>query len=228
MYSVAAGSSPAASRPVAADPATLELNLSAVIFLVPPLSTGNAALRVAMTQVPFDIYAGLFSVAELADMAGIERPVVDVWTARGVLVPARRERPGAAKGKKSSARRGRPVFSCRDVFKARLVQQLFGSLAVTSRDASSIVEAAEEAPSLADKVAGGEWMYACARAIERGKSQTVYAYAARRNGKWQLDVHVGRHGAEPCFGWAKPHLFVPMSELFTDAYVKCKAVLGQN
>lgn len=171
-------------------------------------------------HIPFDIYAGLFSVAELADMAGVDRPIVDVWVARRILVPARRERPGLPKTKKSSARRGRPVFSCRDVFGAMLVRQLSESLGMSSTDASSII-------GLVNIVKGGEWMHACARGVESGKPLTAYAYAARQKGKWQVDVHVGRHGAEPCFGRDRPHLLIPMSGLFTDAYNKCKAVLGQ-
>jgi len=52
----------------------------------------------------------------------------------------------------------------------------------------------------AETVSGGEWMYACARSIERGDPLTIYGYAAPLKGKWLFDMHVGARGTEPCFG----------------------------
>ena len=92
-------------------------------------------------QPPFDIYAGLFSPGEISEAAGVSRPIIDVWVNRGVIAPTRRERPTGRKPRprgKSAARRGRPLFSCRDVFKATLVRVLAERLALGSTDSSLV------------------------------------------------------------------------------------------
>jgi hypothetical protein len=141
---------------------------------------------------------------------------------------------------KSPARLGRPLFSCRDVFKATLVRVLAEQLAFGSTDSSLVAAKAgaaklpkgvamklsADAADIASVAAGGEWMFACARGIERGKPLIIYGYTARVEGDWVFDMHVGALGAAPCFGWDAPHLFVPMSSLFADVYGKCKALLG--
>ena len=85
---------------------------------------------------------------------------------------------------------------------------------------------------LADAPAyGGEWMWAMARSIERGKPFYIYAYATRSDQKWQFDMHIENPGAErpnelPCFGWKVPHIFVPVGEIFIAVYNDCKKLLG--
>jgi hypothetical protein len=201
-------------------------------------------------QSPFDIYAGQFSVGELAELTGVSRPIIDVWCNRGVIEPTRRERPTgrkprprtkSAKAARPEARRGRPLFSCRDVFTASLVRTLAERLAMGSTDSSRVAGVAKLPKDLASKLslnadaagiasvaAGGEWMWACARGIERGKPLIIYGYASRVKGKWEFDMHVGLAGAEPRFGWHTPHLFVPMSAVFAEAYGKCKTLLASD
>ena len=195
-------------------------------------------------QPSFDLYAGLFSVGELAELTGVSRPILDVWGNRGVIAPTRRELPTGRKPRprnKLTARRGRPLFSCRDVFTVSLVRVLAERLALGSTDSSRVVDVAKspkrllsklslgaDAAGIASIAAGGEWMWACARGIERGKPLVVYGYAARIEDEWVFDMHVGAPGAEPCFGWDVPHVFVPMSSLFAEAYGKCKALLAAS
>lgn len=195
-------------------------------------------------QPSFDIYAGLFSVGELAELTGVSRPILDVWGNRGVIAPTRRELPAGRKPSprsKSTARRGRPLFSCRDVFTVSLVRVLAERLALGSTDSSRVVDVAKlpkhllsklslgtDAAGIASIAAGGEWMWACTRGIERGKPLVVYGYASQVKGKWAFDMHIGAPGAEPCFGWDAPHVFVPMSSLFAEAYGKCKELLAAS
>jgi len=72
----------------------------------------------------------------------------------------------------------------------------------------------------------GEWMWAVARAFERGRSLPVYLYASRPRRKWQFDMHVGNIGEQPCFGWEVAHIFIPVSDIFIGVYVECKKFLG--
>ena len=71
-------------------------------------------------------------------------------------------------------------------------------------------------------------MHAVARSIENKaeKPITIYAYATRQRGRWQIDAHVGATGAAPCFGWATPHLFGPVSALFDQVYRACRDLLA--
>jgi hypothetical protein len=195
-------------------------------------------------EPPFDPYAALFSVAEVAEMAGVPRPIVDVWVTRKVIEPTRRQRPAAgkrysAKKKKVTPRVGRPLFSCRDVFKALLVRVLADELALASPESSGVatlVALAKVADvvddgkrglvEIADVAAGGEWMWAVGRSIERGQSLNVYAYANRHGGEWRLDMHFGALGATPCFGWNVPNIFIPVGDIFAEAYRKCRELVG--
>jgi hypothetical protein len=85
---------------------------------------------------------------------------------------------------------------------------------------------------LADTVAmRGEWMWAMARSVERGKPFYVYAYTAPSEGKWLFDVHIENPDVEhpsepPCFGWNVPHIYVPVGEIFIAVYNDCKKLLG--
>jgi hypothetical protein len=185
----------------------------------------------------FDLYAPLFSAAEVAQIAGVPRPIIDVWVNRKVIQPTRRQRPAisqrrASKNKGRHSRIGRPMFSCRDAFKAMMVRALAEWLTLGSPESSSIASNAEatklhrESARVAEVAVGGEWMWACARSSERGKLLNIYAYASRNAGHWEFDMHVGVAGEAPCFGWERPHLFVPISLLFQRTYEKCKQLLA--
>lgn len=181
-------------------------------------------------QPPFDLYAPLFSVAEVAEIAGVSRPIVDVWVTRDVIKPTRRQRPAArkrysGKGKRVTQRVGRPLFSCRDIFKALLVRVLADEQALAS-PVSSLVATLTAVAKVADVVDGGEWMWAVARSIERGQPLSVYAYANRNGGEWRLDMHIGALGAAPCFGWKVPNVFIPVGDIFSEAYSKCRQLVG--
>ena len=185
---------------------------------------------------PFDIYAGLFSVNELAASVGISRTIIDVWVTRGVISPTRRESPKGRKTNprtKTASRQGRPLFSCRDIFKAILIRTLAGHINMGSTDSSKLVgqfaqALLPESIAVAEVASGGEWMWACARSIERGAPLVVYGYATQSKGKWQFDMHVGDQGAAPRFGWDVPHVYVPMSVVFREAYGKCLLLLGHD
>ena len=88
---------------------------------------------------------------------------------------------------------------------------------------------ASAALDLAETVAtSGEWMWAVARAFEKGKDLHVYLYAARTNQKWQFDMHAGNPGEPPSFGWNVPFIYVPLSEIFIGVYTACKRLLSEQ
>src|SRR5690242_17417802 len=87
---------------------------------IKPMSAGAA----------FDLYVGQFTTGEVAQVCGVSRPVIDMWGTRGFIEPTRRERPIAGrqasttKERRSRTSKGKPLFSARDMFKARLLQVL--------------------------------------------------------------------------------------------------------
>jgi hypothetical protein len=181
-------------------------------------------------QPPFDPYAALFSAGEVAEMSGVSRAIIDVWVTRTVIEPSRRQRAPIRKRspnkKRVAPRVGRPVFSCRDVFKVLLVRVLADRLTLASPESSRVARLAELA-KIADAVTGGNWMWALARSIERGNPLRLYAYATRSDGEWSLDMHIGEFLAAPKFGFDVPHIFVPMTVLFDEAYQKCRQLVGE-
>jgi hypothetical protein len=192
----------------------------------------------------FDIYAGQFAAGEAAAMLGIKGPVLAMWGQRGLWEPTRREGASERRGHRTSSKRGspkgKPLFSARDIFKARLLHMLSGQMGLhlgkSLEVAQEVRETAEhvaelvsaiEAAELADTVAmTGEWMWAVARAYERGQPLHVYVYASRPGPKWQFDMHVGERGEPPSFGWAVLHLYIPASDIFIAIYNDCKKLLG--
>ena len=156
--------------------------------------------------VAFDLYAPQFALNAAAKIAGVNRAVFDMWLNRGYI--------------RRSNDTGRPLFSAREIFKAKLLQDLSSRIAL-----SDYKEVAEAARIVADT---GEWMRFVARGIESGKPRVVYVYAARIDGKWKFDMHIGKRGKRPCFGWEHPHVFVPMAEIFGSVYVECKKILDDD
>jgi hypothetical protein len=60
------------------------------------------------------------------------------------------------------------------------------------------------------------------------KGSRCYAYATRAGGDWKFDLHVGKAGNAPCFGWDVPPVYLPISTVFPDVYLKCKRIrLGE-
>ena len=82
----------------------------------------------------FDLYVGQFTTGEVAQVCGVSRPVIDMWGTRGFIEPTRRERPIAGrlpsttKERRSRTSKGKPLFSARDMFKAKLLQVLAAQL----------------------------------------------------------------------------------------------------
>ena len=185
----------------------------------------------------FDLYVGQFTTGEVAQVCGVSRPVIDMWGTRGFIEPTRRERPIAGrlasttKERRSRTSKGKPLFSARDMFKARLLQVLAAQLGIALSDSVLVARKAEkaliDAAQIADSVArSGEWMWATARSVEQGESLYIYAYATRSEQKWLFDMHIINPGKPPSFGWDVPHLYVPMSAIFIAVYTDCKKFLG--
>jgi hypothetical protein len=195
--------------------------------------------------VAFDLYVGQFTAGEVAEVCGVSRPVVDMWGVRGFLSPTRREqttRPGRPRKKagKPKASKGRPLFSARDIFKARLMRVLALQLGLGLNDSVLVAAAAEkekidesnnrsvvkDAAGIAEKLADLEWQWAVARSIERGQPMFIYAYTTREGEAWRLDMHVGRQIEPPSFGWDVPYIYIPVSEIFAFVYAESKKLLG--
>jgi hypothetical protein len=190
-------------------------------------------------QPALDIDAALFTVLELAQVAGISRSAIDMYLHREVLIPTRRERTSSltrktkARGRKTN--QGRPMFSVVIIFKARLIRELGNALGLGPSESSLASDKAVDAEIPARELkaakvpeiaAGRNWMWACARGIENNQPLNIYAYAARSADKWLFDMHVGEEGVRPSFGWAAPHIYVPMSEIFIAVYNECKNIAG--
>ena len=88
----------------------------------------------------FDLHVGQFTTGEVAQVCGVSRPVIDMWGTRGFIEPTRRERPIAGrlasttKERRSRTSKGKPLFSARDMFKARLLQVLAAQLGIALSD----------------------------------------------------------------------------------------------
>jgi hypothetical protein len=208
------------------------------------LSPPKGKVKLMIAGVAFDIYAGQFAAGEAAVMLGIKGPVLAMWGQRGLWEPTRREGAPERRGHRTSSKRGspkgKPLFSARDIFKAHLLHMLSEQMGMRLSKSVEVAEevkeprervaelvSAIEAAELANTVAmTGEWMWAVARAYERGKRLHVYLYASRPNLKWQFDMHVGELGEPPCFGWEMPHLYLPVSDIFITVYTACKKLLG--
>jgi hypothetical protein len=183
-------------------------------------------------QPAFDIDAALFTVTELAQVSGISRSAIDMYLHRGVLTPTRRERTSSptrkTKGRGRKATHGRPMFSVVIIFKARLIRELGNAVGLGPSESSLASDAAvnAEIPTRERKPAGGNWMWVCARSVEKNQPLNIYAYAARSDDKWLFELHLGEKGALPRFGWARPHIYVPLSEIFIAVYNECKNIAG--
>jgi DNA-binding transcriptional MerR regulator len=198
-----------------------------------------------IATVAFDLYGAQFSVGEAATILGVKPSVLAMWGQRGLGSPTRREGGADAKGKKKKGTRlGKGRFSARELVKLR-TQQILSDMGFSLSETVPVGEevkitppsvaqhlSAMEAAEIADAVATkGEWMWAMARSIERGKPFYIYAYATRAGGKWDFDMHIEKSGVDkpsesPCFGWDVPHIYVPVGKIFSAVYDDCKKLLG--
>jgi hypothetical protein len=184
-------------------------------------------------QAAFPLDAPLFTSAELAEVSGLARSMVDVWVSRGLLEPTRREQsPRRTKGRVRKGH-GRPMFSAIAIFKVRLACELGRHLGIGlsewvpfGNDMAKALEAASDTTKITDLVAGGNWMWAVARGIENGKPFKISGYATQVKGKWVFDPRLGSERSDPSFGLDVPHLFIPMSSIFAMVYGDGKKLLG--
>jgi hypothetical protein len=194
--------------------------------------------------VPIDPYVARFTAGEASIILGLDGATLATWGKRGFIIPTRREQgAGSAAGKKRNKKnspKGKSLFSVRDLVMIRVLhlcsQQMSLALSVSAKLGDDVKKthqpaaraiAAMEAARVSEAVAmHGEWMWAVARAYERGEKFAVYIYAARPHLKWEFDMHVGDLGQRPSFGWEVPHIYVPASDIFIPIYVECKKLLG--
>jgi hypothetical protein len=197
----------------------------------------------------FDLYKPLFTAGKVADLCGVNRPVIDTMGTRGFIRASGREHATQPQPKKKGrpAEKGRPLFSARDVLKVRLMRVLADETDYALTESKGMAAWAEETSEADQKKIAeyeasismladaptyqGEWMWFLARTIERGRPALIYAYATRAGGKWQFDMHVENPGVEkpsepPCFGWDVPHIYVPVGKIFSAVYNDCKKLLG--
>jgi hypothetical protein len=198
----------------------------------------------------FDLYKPLFTAGKVADLCGVNRPVIDTMGTRGFIRASGREHATQpqpkTKGRGPTAK-GRPLFSARDVFKVRLMRVLAEEADYALTESKGMAAWAEETSEadqkkiaqyeasmsmLADEPTyQGEWMWGMARSVERGNPFSIYAYATRAGGKWRFEMHIENPGVDkpnetPCFGWDVPHIYVPVGKIFKAVYDDCKKLLG--
>jgi hypothetical protein len=186
---------------------------------------------VKIEQPAFDLDAALFSSGELAQVAGLSRAMVDLWVSRGLLEPTRRER--AERRTKGRVRKGhgRPMFSAGAIFKVRLTLELGRHLGIGRSEWVPLGKTVEEAQvaniaEAADRVAGGNWMWAVARGVENEKPFRIYTLATYCNGEWLFDMQLGDQSHMPSFGQDVPYLVIPTWKIYEAVYVACKELLG--
>lgn len=164
---------------------------------------------------PINIELPLFSVAELAHVAGLGRGLVDLWVHRGLIKPSRVDRLTI---------RTRSSFSIATIFETKLVRVLGDRLALGVSDAGGVAHKIAEAV-VDDK----KWMFNAARHAERGKVFALFAVVSRSGDCWQSVLHVGSDNIRLEFGKDVPEIVAPIGELFYPLYNGCKAILaGQS
>jgi hypothetical protein len=186
---------------------------------------------VKIKQPAFDLDAALFSSGELAQGAGLSRAMVDLWVSRGLLEPTRRER--AERRTKGRVRKGhgRPMFSAGAIFKVRLTLELGRHLGIGRSEWVPLGNTVEEAQvaniaEAADRVAGGNWMWAVARGVENKKPFRIFTLATYSDGEWLFDMQLGDQSHKPSFGQDVPYLVIPTWKIYEAVYVACKELLG--
>jgi hypothetical protein len=198
--------------------------------------------RKMIAGVAFDLYAGQFSVGEAATILKMKPSVLAMQVQRGLISPTRRE--VAAGSRKKRERQGKTRLSLRELMKVD-TQNALASMGFSLTESVPVGDKMKrttehvaarlftlEAIEVADRISTtGEWMWAMARSIERGKPFYIYAYAARQKSGWELDMYIENPGVvkpsqPPCFGWDVPHIYLPVSAIFTTLYSDSKKVLG--
>jgi hypothetical protein len=185
---------------------------------------------VKIKQPAFDLDAALFSSGELAQVAGLSRAMVDLWVSRGLLEPTRRER--AERRTKGRVRKGhgRPMFSAGAIFKVRLTLELGRHLGIgrsewvplgTKVEGALLTNVAE----VADRMAGGNWMWAVARGVENRKPFKIYTLATYSHGEWLFEMQLGQQPRK--LSWQDvPYLVIPTWKIYETVYLHCKKLLG--
>ena len=167
-----------------------------------------------------DIEAALFTVGELANVAGIKRGVADVWVHRGIIVPTR---VAHVSGRK------RPLFSIRAVFKARLVHLLHENLA-TGPTESALVAKESETVKIAGMLDNEDWILTVLRNMHRPTPLEIWAAVNRDNKRWQWKLFTDAKKIGVPFGSSHPFMVLPLSSTLLATYKDCKRLhdLGSN
>jgi len=159
---------------------------------------------------PIDIDAALFTLGELAEVAGIKRGLVDVWSHRGVIAPTRVARV-------SGRRRG--LFSVRAIVRARLVRVLGEHVAMGPAESAGLAKDSGSV-EVADMMAGEDWMFAARRNPHLGYSVAV----ARIENCWRWKLITKGEDTASYFGPAVPFIVLPIWHIFNEVYRACIAL----
>ena len=155
---------------------------------------------------PIDIELPLFSAAELANVAGLDRGRVDLWVHRGIICPSRVDRLTV---------RSRSSFSMIVVYEAKLIRDFGEHVGVGPTDA---VKAA------AAVIDDGKWLFHAARHAEAGDILDHFAIVSRSEDCWQANFHVG---LDPVRAQKEtPGILVATGATFAAVYKSCKALLS--
>lgn len=155
-----------------------------------------------------------FSTAELAQIAGIDRGIADQWIHRKLITPTRVERSGS---------RRRPTFSVRTVFKAKLIVILNDHFTFAPGQSAQVANDSD-CTDLASLLAGEDWMYTAARAIDEGRPWKFWVAVTRVDKRWRWRILFSPAEIFDLFGTGVPYLLLPLPEIFSPVYEACRAI----
>jgi len=155
-----------------------------------------------------------FSVAELARIAKIDRGVADQWIHRGLITPTKVERAGS---------RRRPIFSVRDVFKAKLICNLNDHFSFTPGQSAPLANNSDSV-ELADMLSDEDWMYAAARGIDHSKPMQFRVAVTRVKKCWRWQLIDPETRVSDVFGRGVPFIVLPLPDMFAPIYAACRTI----
>ena len=114
------------------------------------------------------------------------------------------------------------MFSSAAIFKVTLALELRQHLGIGLSEWIRLSNIDE----MANRVAGGNWMWAVARGVENDKPFKLYTFATYRDSDWVFDMQLGDENKTPLFGRDVPYLVIPTYRIYEKVYVECKKLLG--
>ena len=189
-----------------------------------------------------DIAIPRFTTNAMSKAAEIDPGIVKVWLQRGSIAPDYLE---------PLPTRSRPMFSLITVFRARLARVLSTQLGFNPLELRKADECDKEispeairrlsplaietpfkqkmstnsAHRLAAMVADEGWMWAAARAAEKGKPLELYAGLNRIDDCWQYFIEVEPSNFAKQFAENEAYVVIPIGALFTNVYYRCKEMV---